>query len=454
MTLTNSQLQDIADSGNFDALIGEVEGAEFECKNQPYSIETDAGKRELAKDVSAFANSIGGFIFIGIKTKPSTTHFGDEVEAVRPFEQTLVNTSQYQSILDAWVFPSVPGLKVSWKATSADPAKGVVVIHIPSQNTGIGPFLITKTIDGTKSVETVFGYASRKGDKNPPLGVRELQGFLRSGMHYQGTLEERLNNIEGMLRESSDRSSQQAVQKKTTEQIEARLTRAAEVGTLKDGRLLTLSAQALEQNDLKTIFMSGEGTVRHSLEHPPILRQHGWSMETLDQAKIQRGEYVRLTNGTRKVIDLYRDGTLVFAVSADERFLAWGEQGSVKINQLALIEVIYSFVNLYRLVLADYATLPKKIAFRIDLRNMHLDGVKNALAPYSLKSFSFPEEAPDNEWSATRVFDASEFDVAAISYDLVREVYLWFGIEENKIPYKKEVGGVTVVDAEAITKGG
>ena len=459
MTLNNAQLQTVVDAGGFDTLIGEVEGAEFECKNQPYRIETEAGKRELAKDVSAFANSSGGFIFIGIKTKPSTVYFGDEVEIIRPFASTLVNTSQYEDILSAWIFPNASKVDISWVATKADSTRGVVVIKIPPQNTGMAPFLITKTIEGTKNVETVFGYASRKGDKNPPLGVKELQSYVRSGMHYQETLEDRLSNIESMLRESSDRSTQQEAQQKTIEQIEARISRAVEMGTLKDGRLLTLSAHALEQHDLKTIFSSGDGTIKHSLEHPPILRRHGWGMETLDQAKIQRGEYVRLTNGTRKVIDLYRDGSMIFATSADENFLAWGQEVSVKINPLALIEVIYSFVDLYRLVLADYSTIPKKLSFRVELRNMHLGGIKNSLAPYSVKSFEQQfsteiQEAPDDNWSSTKTFEVSDFDVAAISYDLVREVYLWFGIEEDKIPYVKEIEGVKAVDAEAITNGG
>ena len=30
-----------------------------------------------------------------------------------------------------------------------------------------------------------------------------------------------------------------------------------------------------------------------------------------------------------------------------------------------------------------------------------------------------------------------DYDVAAIAYDIVKEVYLWFGLEEDKIPYVK-----------------
>ena len=82
MGINGTQLQEIVQSGDFESLLGEIESAEFECKAQPYAFDTDSGKRELAKDVSSFANSTGGYIFIGIKTKASSAHFGDEVEAI------------------------------------------------------------------------------------------------------------------------------------------------------------------------------------------------------------------------------------------------------------------------------------------------------------------------------------------------------------------------------------
>ena len=181
-------------------------------------------------------------------------------------------------------------------------------------------------------------------------------------------------------------------------------------------------------------------------------------METSDQARIQRGESIRVTED-RKVIDLYRDGTMIFATMADSNFLAWGHKGSVKINPLALIEVVYSFVSLYQRVLNDFRSPPESIAFRIELRNMHLDGVKNYLLPGALMSTSQQFEmdarqAPDDNWKWSKSFHSAEFDVAAISYDLVREVYLWFGHEESAIPYSKEVNGIKMISPDAIAKNG
>jgi predicted HTH transcriptional regulator len=94
MALTREQLEEITLRGSFDRLVGEVETDLFDTKGQPYLVDNDGGKRELAKDVSAFANLGGGFILIGVRTKPSTVHLGDEVEEIRPFAHILVNTSQ------------------------------------------------------------------------------------------------------------------------------------------------------------------------------------------------------------------------------------------------------------------------------------------------------------------------------------------------------------------------
>lgn len=459
MSLITEKFETIVSSGNFDTLIGEVEGSEFECKDQPYRTENDAGKRELAKDVSALANSRGGFIFIGVRTKQSTTHFGDEVEAIRPFSQGLVNTSQYTDVLRAWIYPEVEGVTVHWVVTIEDAAKGLVIIRVPEQKELSGPFLITKTIDGIKQVETVFGYVERKGDKNLPLKVKELQWYLRSGFHYEERIEKRLDGLEALIKKDIDLESQEAIQKGKDEQIEQRIARAAEHGNLKNGRLFVLSAQPMEQKELRTIFLNQEGSIKQYLEHPPILRQHGWSMETLDQARILRGEMIRVANGDRKVIDLYRDGTMVFVTSADHHFLAWGEEDSVKINPLALSEVVYSFITLYRLVFADFISVPEQIAFRVDFRNMHLNGTKNTLAPDSLQSWNQrfnmdAKEAPDNNWSVAKTSVIADFDVSAVAYVLIREIYLWFGLEEDKIPYVKEENGIKMLDTTSMLQSG
>ena len=102
-------LAKIVETRTFDTLIGEIENDWFDCKKEPYQIQNESAKRELAKDVSSFANVGGGYIFIGVRTNHSAQHFGDEVEDSHPFPQNLVNTTQYRDILRTWIYPEIEG---------------------------------------------------------------------------------------------------------------------------------------------------------------------------------------------------------------------------------------------------------------------------------------------------------------------------------------------------------
>ena len=454
--MQREDLQKTVESIAFESLIGQIENEWFDCKGQPYKIETELGKRELAKDVSSFANGDGGFILIGLRTKQSAIHFGDEVEEIRPFAQSLVNTKQYRDVIRSWVYPVIEDLKVEWLATQAGKDKGIVVITIPPQRDAQKPFLVTTTLDGSgRKVEIVFGYVQRKGDSSQPLNVEDLQRALRSGLHYEGQLNERLDGIEMLLKSTVYKDQVEAQKKIDTARIEQRIESALEHDGMKNNRVMVISAYLHEPSQLKTIFLSAEKSIRRRLEQPPILRAHGWGLNTHDQAKIFRGEMIRVTNGDRKVIDLYRDGTLVFVGLADHNFLAWPDEKKQKLNPLAIVEVIYGYFSFYKLVLEDLEKRPDNITMRVDFRNLHKGGLKSGLVPYALNTYGqlFDDEkklAPENYVTLLRSFATKDFDPGAMGYEIVKEIYLWFGIEEDKIPYVKNENGLRIIDVDGI----
>lgn len=73
MALTREEIAAVLSGGTFDPFIGEIESAYLDAKRDPYQ-DTDNGKLNIAKDVSALANDTGGYIVIGLRTEPSTTH--------------------------------------------------------------------------------------------------------------------------------------------------------------------------------------------------------------------------------------------------------------------------------------------------------------------------------------------------------------------------------------------
>jgi hypothetical protein len=166
---------------------------------------------------------------------------------------------------------------------------------------------------------------------------------------------------------------------------------------------------------------------------------------------------IRVRNGDRKVIDLYRDGSLVFAGLADHTFLARGNSpDKTKIHSIGIVEIVYNFINFYKLVLEDFTEKPEEIAIRIDFRNMHLGGTKSYLLPYQHGSLLQLEAginyAPDNNGTIIRSFRIEDSHVRVIAFEMLKEIYAWFGWEEDKIPYTKTDGALKMVDPEAMAK--
>lgn len=156
-----------------------------------------------------------------------------------------------------------------------------------------------------------------------------------------------------------------------------------------------------------------------------------------------------------KVVDLYSDGTLIFAGLADHRFLAWHRKDKQKINPVSLIELIYSFAEFYELVLEDFEKMPNEFTLRVDFKNLHLNGVRTYLVPHDLSHVAHifdddKKDAPENNCTIKINNSAEGFNTAAISYKLVEKIYLWFGIEEDKIPYVKTENNIKMIDTDAI----
>lgn len=106
--------------GTFDDLIGTLEAEHLECKARPYQLQHDYQKFELAKDVSMIANWLarhggeGAHLLLGVRTEKSAERHADEVTAVSPFPQSLVDPKQYYDVLQSWLLPPPEGLRVEW----------------------------------------------------------------------------------------------------------------------------------------------------------------------------------------------------------------------------------------------------------------------------------------------------------------------------------------------------
>lgn len=203
--------------------------------------------------------------------------------------------------------------------------------------------------------------------------------------------------------------------------------------------------------------------VREVIEDPPHLRQMGFDLRTLDRARLIEGTRLRVSNGTRKHIDLLDDGTLLAIATFDE-FLGWGRRDFLsdpKANGLAVIEFTYDFVLLYERLLSEYIRpRPQQVRCGIGLRHaIFASGgggeTKMYLAPGPIVQVDFGyghEEAPSDRFDWTTDVHVAEEEpyvpVGEVAYKLVRRFYNWFSHMDDAIPYTSESG--TAIDPDQI----
>ncbi len=445
------QFSSIISNGEFDRLVGETESYWLECKGEIHRLGEDKGKRELAKDVSSFANSDeGGFILIGIQTGKSERHQVDTIMRIRPFLKETINIEKHHSIIKEWVYPN-PEIRIEWISYNKS-EKGILVIKIPPQSDVLKPFLISKTLEETgKRREISFGYVERKRANSQPKKVFELHQIFRDGLFYGTNVNKRFEDVMALLQEQRLPITQPA---KSEDVILTRISDAIMNSGLNDHRKMLIMGYT--NNDITLPEWSdSQSELVKALENPPKLRPSGWDLDIGKRSRVIKGVLRRSVDEGYKILDLYRDGTLIFGVIAERDFLTWGRmENDLKINSLALIETIYNFVTLFKVVIEKSVPKPSEVSIRIKLHHLHLKGENSFMVPYAVGAFGARRhDAPDNNFETTLFVDLSksEFDLGRVSYYVVEEVYLWFGMDSNMIPYVIEKDGAKFIDSAQIT---
>ena len=97
----------ILSAGTSDALIGVAEDAFLEAKSIGYDLDASAGRFELAKDVSAMANSGGGWILIGVATSRMPDTAIDVISSIVPIAEDSFRTQRCLGVLKDHVYPEI-----------------------------------------------------------------------------------------------------------------------------------------------------------------------------------------------------------------------------------------------------------------------------------------------------------------------------------------------------------
>jgi Putative DNA-binding domain len=166
-------------AGHPALLIDIYENEWLDAKRVPYQLDHERGRYELAKDVAAFANGVGGLILIGAKTK--STPDGDQIRKINECRRGDVSPASYRSVVSKQVYPPPEGLAFDWvPLTSAD--SGVFLIEIPEQKAANRPFLVSGLHSGDRITELGFTLPSRDGAGTTAPRIDQIHTRIRAGM--------------------------------------------------------------------------------------------------------------------------------------------------------------------------------------------------------------------------------------------------------------------------------
>ncbi|MGD0307208.1 MAG: ATP-binding protein [Candidatus Acidiferrales bacterium] len=451
----------ILQSGNFLPLIGGLEDEYLECKGAPYRLSEDAEKMEIAKDISALANAAGGVLLLGVTTERDLTLRADAIRSFGCFKQQTLSFEQCEKIAAEWIIPPVRNLKFHWYPQAENPAKGIVSITVPPDANIDRPYIVCKALLVSGKVAGSFvGYFERTRDSAPPMRGAEIRERLKDGLRFS-EMSPRIANIEQMIANLSSLSIKaeptfvdpenpepttnvlsEAELEGRFRPIFERVRNALRAFSAETVATFSLVAWPLNHVSFPGLFESNSNPVVRLLANPPQLRAHGFSIATEAPPNIIAGNLRRCLRPDFRLLEVWRDGTLIAVVEGDEGHLCWATSQmkvpEMQINSIALAETCYTFCDWALKTFQHAEPNPTKIQFRILLSDMNCRGTSFALNNQPLTRATFRYAGRLAPGPAGRHFyvEADATDPAAVvAYRLLAEVYAWFGFNADEMPY-------------------
>ncbi len=458
-------------SGLFDALLGEAEDGSKDFKREPYDLQTDYGKFELAKDVVAAANAWEDFLIVlGVETEGTQDSPFERAARIRVIPRGRIDEGQYRDVIVSRCYPVPRGYTVTVYPDASDESRCLVAIHVPAQLDADRPFLVLSPLSasGQKIQGWLLGFPRRALDETEHTPAGRLHELIARGDNLGSRVEELATLVAHQSLSGRPHGENEAPESETTPEsllrtnrfvkpiAESRAEETAQefasdpddVGGL-SASTLHLYAMPVPGVSVPTIFR--EDGVRQKLQNPPMTRHDGWNLRTSDRAEIVAGTRLRLRNGKRTLIELYDDGTLI-VVARFERIFSRAVQQAVddesgeevtlvKLNPLGIIEFVHDFVLTYIELLEFMEPKPDSIAFGLGVRNgLRAPTGRLWLPPHGLGEWAW--EVPHS----TRIPDQDRFDwftvqrmsetsVPELAFKLVERLYPYFKNTVDEMPY-------------------
>ncbi len=154
-------------------LIGQPETARIEFKSCRILEKKEKAIEELSQETSAFANTEGGVILIGVEErKDGKSRIADRISGLSP---DVVSPEWLQQVVESNVSPYLPGIRVSR-------------VHFTEQNAGTVGFAIAIPQGSTAYQAKDMKYYSRSEFEKKPLPDHEIRLRMMKGRIAQASL--------------------------------------------------------------------------------------------------------------------------------------------------------------------------------------------------------------------------------------------------------------------------
>ena len=474
-----TEIENILSSGEHESIIGKAENEKLEFKQEPYRLDINSQKIELVKDVSSFANHEGGLIIIGVKTQTKETHIGDEAVKFRYVDNTLFNTQQYLDIIRDWIYPHITGIELIPFPSKQDATKSLFVIKIPLQTNENKPYLIKPIInENEKRSEIIFGIFKRQFDRSQHTKIEQIHSIIKDGQKNNQILDKldsieiqlqnkstNNNNISADLSEKTSKTPIKILSEEisSNKSLDTQINTALKIVNLDSKPSFALGVKPVYPLNLGELFSSADHPLVKLLNTPPYFREEGFNIDSGDNSKIIQGKLRRASIDEDRLLELWKNGSLIFCSTAGTSFLTWSGQdpnsNTYIVNPLALSESIYLFLLLTNKILytANSDTMDVHITFM--LSNLIHGNISLGMCPGNLKSFAwrFKENihrAPKNSFKEIITGSVSEDELPKLAFNIVSSLYEWFGLEHDKIPYTSKINNYSIIDKNKIIEAG
>jgi len=178
---TLESLSALLRAGHAASLIGLSEGQLLEAKRQLNLTELK-NKLELAKDVSAIANSkTGGLLVAGLETKRHK--HADLIAKLHPFSDSG-QVRNVRDALDRHIFPNIEGLQIELVPAHPDAAAPdkLLMIRVPPQPQELLPFLVTGVVVDDRILGNYIGLFERRGEDVVARSPAAIHAGLSTGL--------------------------------------------------------------------------------------------------------------------------------------------------------------------------------------------------------------------------------------------------------------------------------